>query len=500
MQLGSKMAVKIPVTDRVLRSGAKQLAAPKVTALVKPKATPKPKAAPNFKAAPKPKAAPKAKVTPKAKATPRPKATKGKVTKAEAARKAKQRAWSRSTGGLAKLDFSPARGSEAALQSRANSDALEILSAMYFDINSLCSLQRIVQTENDFAVITPWQNQINEAKASVHLEVLNYVEKYEMLENSPADEEHGINRLYQFVEAYGWRLLSICLHAESFRRAFRNIKDRVWNTLFSFIGENQLSLEVFAISRQLQWRDALEYVRVTIKKLNGLPSLMEALSEQPNWGFQITHPHDVAITLNGEVQNTYFKGKPRTVIYESFWDSAKWGSPDPTLRTLLTNVVECIFCLSKEPCACRLVPLAGGMVELREYPLKGIGVRALANFKRDDILAVFVGEIYPCKKICDDDPDQAYALTQFPNERDPGVAEILPHFKGNWTRFINHSCQPSTCFMTRHVGDRVVTTVEAIRHISAFEELTINYGDSYWVGEDRVCQCKHWNCISRGLK
>ncbi|KAJ5317550.1 hypothetical protein N7508_002058 [Penicillium antarcticum] len=74
------------------------------------------------------------------------------------------------------------------------------------------------------------------------------------------------------------------------------------------------------------------------------------------------------------------------------------------------------------------------MVELREYPGKNIGVRALANFQREDIL-----------DFSDDGRDQCYPLTQFPNENANagGVAEILPHFKVNWTRSVNHSCQPS---------------------------------------------------------
>jgi hypothetical protein len=479
------MAAKIPVTDRVLRSASKKMATPKKTAVATSKATPKPKVVP------------KAKAAPKAKVASRPNATQAKNTKAQAAKKALRRSLTQSTTGLVSPNFATSKSSEAALRSRASQNALEMLSAMYFDINGLCSLQKIVQNEYDFAAVAPWQNQIDEAKGAVQLEVLTAVERYKQLENAPAGEKHRVNRLYQFVEAYGWRLFSICLHAEAFRRAFRNTEERLWNTLFSAIGENQLSLEVFAISRQLQWREPLEYIRVTVKNMKDLPLVTEALSEEPYWGFHITHPHDFAITLNGEVQNTYFNGKPRAVIYENEWNTKRWGCADPTLRSSLPNIGKCMFCKNGSPCSCRLVPLAGGMVELREYPVKGIGVRALGRFDNNDILGVFVGEVYPYEQLSEDDPDQTYALTQFPNTIDPGVGEILPHFKGNWTRFINHSCQPTCSFENRYVGDRLITTIEAIRHIQPFEEITVDYGPRYWEGRDRVCECGHWNCAFR---
>ena len=75
-------------------------------------------------------------------------------------------------------------------------------------------------------------------------------------------------------------------------------------------------------------------------------------------------------------------------------------------------------------------------------------------------------------------------------------------FYGNFTRFINHSCEPNV------IGIRTFTTHQDNRFpyisffsnqdIQAGEELTLNYGDNYWLVKckrDKVfCLCKKPSC------
>ncbi|KAJ5775614.1 uncharacterized protein N7511_000625 [Penicillium nucicola] len=182
------------MTKRVLRSAARQPSAPNITAVVNP-------------------------ITAR---------TTGDIST------------SRNTAGLAKPYASPPRSQrlEHDPPNRANADALESLAATYFDISSLLCSQKIVQTVQDSAAMTAWQNRIDEVKDALHLEISTALEKLE---------------------------------------------------------KHQTGLQVFATSRPILWRDPLKYVRLTIKNIQDLPSLEEALSDESNWGFEVTHPHDAVI-------------------------------------------------------------------------------------------------------------------------------------------------------------------------------------------------------------
>jgi hypothetical protein len=69
--------------------------------------------------------------------------------------------------------------------------------------------------------------------------------------------------------------------------------------------------------------------------------------------------------------------------------------------------------------------------------------------------------------------------------------------KGNWTRFINHSCEPYTEFRMRRVGNMRIMVVEAIRDIPADVELSVSYGlDYYGPNTKKRCYCGSRKCVS----
>lgn len=123
-------------------------------------------------------------------------------------------------------------------------------------------------------------------------------------------------------------------------------------------------------------------------------------------------------------------------------------------------------------------------------------MRALANFKRHDILGEYVGIVAPLKSGLIDD---VYSMTMCAFDPATGkvedVANIFPRKFGNWTRFLNHSCSPATNFIWGLVGDQVITTIRAVRDISIFEEITVDYGENYWSDPDYYCLCGSANCI-----
>lgn len=60
---------------------------------------------------------------------------------------------------------------------------------------------------------------------------------------------------------------------------------------------------------------------------------------------------------------------------------------------------------------------------------------------------------------------------------------------GNWTRFINHSCDPSGYFDTVEHRGKSLTVYCLERDIQMFEELTVDYGSEYFIDRGLKCLC-----------
>jgi SET domain-containing protein len=145
-------------------------------------------------------------------------------------------------------------------------------------------------------------------------------------------------------------------------------------------------------------------------------------------------------------------------------------------------------------CQCRIPAMAGELMELVEYPFKGVGVRALAELRQGEILGEYLGELLlvyaPMKG-----NDYVYAFEMNVDGNEIPVGFIDPSRYGNWTRFLNHSCNGSTEFKSCIAGPNVSNLCSAKRDIALFEEVTIHYGAAYWL--TRTCKCGSANCILR---
>lgn len=394
----------------------------------------------------------------------------------------------------------PPLGSEAAYNQTANKEATDIVKAIYHDINTQCNFGRIAMNKDPLGQ-SIFSNLLASTEKFVEREITNYKACVESFKT-----EHGEfqpvapnSRFFDFINELGWKIFAICAHAESFRRWLRAASDRVWGFVCGKIRENSFSIEVYAHSYDLKWRNVLWNYRGC--SIPGLPGMKSVLETYMKW--KVDHPHHTVITLDGKLKEPTWQGHLQENINENVFDPEKWnGRRDPTLRKLPNGFssgvgAECFLCGSKFSCDCRLQSRTGEFVELIEYPKKGTGVRTLTDFKCGDILGIFVGEL-----VREATEDWVYPLTQR-NESADGldseVCTVAPHRLGNWTRYINHSCDSSTSFITRTIGKRVVTTIEAIRDIKPFEELTVHYGDDYWRSSGKKCLCGHYNCVSLGL-
>ncbi|KAL2849242.1 hypothetical protein BJY01DRAFT_147462 [Aspergillus pseudoustus] len=356
----------------------------------------------------------------------------------------------------------------------------DILASVYYDINTVCVMRTNARLDPNFENTTHYQIQFRESTA-----LLDRVVSYTFDPAPHADPRGMLRRLDGFVKLFGWKMLSICMLAEGFRRACREISHpAIWMVLIKKFKDNRLSLEVFARSRNLDWRgQLLKYSGL------GLPKLENEL--RPARSMWQQHPHHIVQSVENKVKRPIYENYPQINIDRCIIDSSKWETlEDPTTRTIYDG--RCDLCRSPEICDCKLDPSPGTLVELVERPGTGTGVRALTNFKKGDILGPFIGELLPPGY----SGDPVYALAHISKkDADTTIATVSPRHYGNWTRFLAHSCNASTAFRARTIGDRTVMTIEAERDISAFEDITINYGKGYWIG--KTCMCGEKNCVSK---
>ncbi|CAG8057241.1 unnamed protein product [Penicillium olsonii] len=386
---------------------------------------------------------------------------------------------------LSMEELFPPYGSEAALTQTAEHFAKETMSSIYFDLNTHSRFQREANTEDLYSMqvmenLEGITEEFMETEFANYLASIGHLKKNQVKSQSLAPE----NRFCATITEIGWKLAAICAHTEAFRRAYMEADHRLWECLLQNIHNNSLSIEHYAHCRELDW---VKLIKEVPSPIPGLPSAKEAVESALDW--EVHHPHHTVLTLDGDLKRTEFNGEYQTHIDESIYDEC--FPSDPTAKSDV-NSTGCALCGSQGPCGCTLQSRAGELVELVEYPGVGTGVRSLTTFNRGDVLDIYVGELRS-----DTANDTVYPLSQsWDAPKGDHLCYICSHKTGNWTRFLNHSCQPSTNFVVRTIGDRVVTTIEAARYIAPFEELTIDYGSGYWQGGLRECACGHWNCIS----
>ncbi|KAL4941613.1 hypothetical protein BDV06DRAFT_236002 [Aspergillus oleicola] len=378
------------------------------------------------------------------------------------------------------------------IQQKVSSLVRDILASIYYDINYLTIQRAHLHWDIDAANVTYYRLQYREATALLD-QVVSQSLHPELYEGH--DPRGTLRRLNEIKDIFGWKVLAIVCCAEGFRRGVREIRHGgIWREILVLVTENAWSLEIFARSRNLDWRGVLiKYADL------GVPGLDEVL--RPARKMWSEHPHHIVQGIDKEIRRPWFGGSKQVHIDEVVFDATKWvdanaangygGAPqDPTIRG--PHDGTCDVCGSPDLCSCKLDFSAGSLVELVDRAVTGTGVRALTNFRKGDILGQFIGELFPPEY----DDDKVYSLVHVTKtDGDNVLAMISPARYGNWTRYIAHSCRPCTKFNSRTVGERTVMTVEAMRDIAAFEDLTAHYGRPYWA--NRECFCGEDNCLSK---
>ena len=259
------------------------------------------------------------------------------------------------------------------------------------------------------------------------------------------------------------------------------------------VAKNKISLQLFFEVRGLDWETPLRQIEDIIS-----PNVVASYIEQehavklPLVCFEKPHSYVVPANDHDAISRPQYKGQLQLDIRENIHSTYEF-SQDPSIRAAFDGT--CYIC-GYLSCDCdpeRTASIIHPLVELIHCPGKGIGVRTLQSIKQGDCLDEYIGHLRPAASVT----DQTYALElERPNSIRAGNLTIIDaQIHGNWTRYINASCEPSLKFVPVAIGSRCRMAVFAARDVSAFEELTIDYGDRYWLEDDaRMCECSELNC------
>ena len=311
--------------------------------------------------------------------------------------------------------------------------------------------------------------------------------------NYSMKQKREMLRLYKVGTRLGWMMLSILAHSGVFRTAMSSIDARAWEGLLADIGILSGSIEMFVKSRGLDWQRSLQ--------ANGLkigPLTVEDVRNR--YDFKFSHPHEFYLDSEGLPQELWADGIRHVNVEENFYDEAVFGHakpanwpagvPWPVNPTLLyppekpicprCHRVRCMDCDVRDV-------LTNPLIEMIEFSGRGRGVRSLQFIPAGSVLAEYVGDIVPL----DHRGDSVYPLSIGMSRIELGI--ISACHKGNWTRYINHSCNSNTHFIGFFTAGRYRTVVRSCAPIGPFDEITVDYGDGYWTNS-HPCLCGTASC------
>jgi hypothetical protein len=405
------------------------------------------------------------------------------------------------------------------------------------------------------------------------------------------------SHLRECITAFDFTLLSICLHSAEFRKALdAEIGQEAWQERLSQIQERRSSLELFALTRNLRYKEAiassdahfadvLSAMRTELENSGGkmpvgslfglhigFPASVHSIEDNDRcpytWRLPLdlkngAEPTTITYENNAQLRKEFpndkkqanFKRRQEN-IEESvvLFDKHQWGKKSqwpeqhPQYSGLLLDD-KCTVCgahyglVAKDPrarrrneinhpyppCKCRLADAemydGTPVIELYTKEITGTSVRALQDIAKGQILDPYLGEIYPyerqqmpdnsrCRYGTGDPPGSSYVYTQAVSERhakrkrshsESTVTEDLDRgevtsfaidsaVKGNWTRYINHSCDPNTEFMEISIGSRKMPMLVAEKEIKFDEEITIFYSQQYFHNQRFPCRCEAPKC------
>ncbi|KAI0525610.1 hypothetical protein F5B22DRAFT_633684 [Xylaria bambusicola] len=339
-----------------------------------------------------------------------------------------------------------------------------------------------------------------------------YVEHLRVSDPKISSTKHRKAALVEASSAFGWSEKEL-RNKIAIWRGYKEIRDAGgWAALiFAGMGiyrfcKYRVGFDTESMQRLHNLRPALEVAADTMNP--NWRRLLSIVGESPVTKYS-GHPHDWVICLDGAppipLRKTYLQWDPHFEykhIEESVIDPSIWGSNDPRWKppssqalTRISSLFICQDCTNeqsddpKRNC-CYCFPSLFGCATLTPSPVqvfhtpdgRNNGLMALCAFERGTAVGEFVGLI--TKGLRDVDVMESMGSTNY---------QIWQGRQGNFTRFVNHSCNANAQYQ-RFTWLDTQRIILVSKGIEAGTEITVDYSDKYWRGLDKKCLCGKRNC------
>lgn len=123
-------------------------------------------------------------------------------------------------------------------------------------------------------------------------------------------------------------------------------------------------------------------------------------------------------------------------------------------------------------------------LELRETENMGVGVFATRRIPAGTVLGLYSGQLMPKVRLNNAQISYSYQINITGPPRRHVTINSLE--RGNWTRFVNHHCDPNVNWGVRqNCGVNAVVVMTSRRVINVGDQLYVNYGEEYWRTQNR---------------
>ncbi|KAI0967461.1 hypothetical protein F4678DRAFT_475182 [Xylaria arbuscula] len=343
-----------------------------------------------------------------------------------------------------------------------------------------------------------------------------YVEHLRMNDPKTSSTRHRKTASVEASSNFGWSEKDL-RNKMAIWRGYKEIKDAGgWAALvFAGMGiyrfcKYRIGFDNESMQRLRTLRPALEVAADTMNP--NWRRLLSLVGEPPKIVYS-GHPHDWVICLDGSppipLRKTYLQWDPHFEykhIEESIVDQAVWGGDDPRWRppssealTRVSSLFVCQDCANEQSDdpklnCCYCFPSLFGCATLIPSPVqvfrtpdgRNNGLMALCPFERGSAVGEFVGVI--TKGLQDVDVmENTTGSTKY---------QIWQGRQGNFTRFVNHSCNANAQYQ-RFTWLDTQRIILVSKGIEAGSEITVDYSDKYWRDLDKRCLCGKRNCRYR---
>ncbi|KAK5627123.1 hypothetical protein RRF57_002838 [Xylaria bambusicola] len=353
-----------------------------------------------------------------------------------------------------------------------------------------------------------------------------YVEHLRGSDPKTSSTKHRKAVLVEASSAFGWSEKEL-RNKIAIWRGYKEIKDAGgWAALvFAGMGiyrfcKYRVGFDTESMQRLRNLRPALEVAADTMN-----PSwrrLLSIVGESPVTKYS-GHPHDWVICLDGAspipLRKTYLQWDPHfeykhiedSVIDQSIWggNDPRWTSPFSQALTRGSRLFTCQDCANeqsddpKQNC-CYCFPSLFGYATLTPPPVqvfrtpdgRNNGLIALCAFERGAAVGEFVGLITKGLTRRRPHGERTGCLTRWLLLIVANIHlidKIWQGRQGNFTRFVNHSCNANAQYQ-RFTWLDTQRIILVSKGIEAGTEITVDYSDKYWRGLDKTCLCGKRNC------